>query len=131
MDEPVLIGSTFAGRYRILELVGDGGMGQVFRAVQLSTGETVALKLLHAEFSGIDQVVQRFEREAKLTTKLSHPNIVETVDFGEANGRLFLAMEFVPGTSLAQMIERAHTGAGQRLTVKRTMTVMRPLLRRA
>ena len=128
MDEPALIGSTFAGRYRILEPVGDGAMGQVFRAELLSTGETVALKLLHAEFSGIDQVVQRFEREAKLTTKLSHPNIVKTLDFGESNGRLFLAMEFAPGRSLAKMIEHAHTGAGGRLSVGRTMTIMRPIL---
>jgi serine/threonine-protein kinase len=128
VDEASLIGSTFAGRYRILELVGDGGMGQVFRAEQLSTGRTVALKLLHPEFSGVEEVVRRFEREAKVTTELSHPNIVKTVDFGESNGHLFLAMEFLPGRSLAQVIEHGHTGTGERLTVKRMMTVMRPIL---
>ena len=81
-------------------------MGQVFRAERLATGQTVAIKLLHPEFSGVEQVVQRFEREAKVTTQLSHPNIVKMFEFGEWNGRLFLAMEFLPGTSLAQLIER-------------------------
>ena len=103
-------------------------MGLVFRAEQLATGQTVALKLLHPEFVGVEQVVQRFEREAKVTTQLSHPHIVKVVEFGQCNGRLFLAMEFLEGTPLASLIERGGKERGRRLSVKRTLAIMRPVL---
>src|SRR5688572_26027518 len=102
-------------------------MGQVFRAARLSTGETVALKLLHPELSGVDEVVRRFELEARLTTQLAHPNIVKVVEFGTCNGRLFLAMELLSGTSLGQLTKRRGT-AGSRFTVKRTLSIIGPVL---
>ena len=79
MTEASLIGSTFGDRFRILGAIGEGGMGLVLRAEQLATGQTVALKLLHPEFAGVEQVAQRFEREAKVSTQLSHPHIVKVV----------------------------------------------------
>src|SRR5215831_12362190 len=106
VDEASLIGSSLGDRYRLLEVIGEGGMGRVFRAEQLATGQLVAVKLLHAEYADVDQVVQRFEREAKVTTRLSHPHIVKVVEFGKWNGRLFLAMELITGQSLADVIER-------------------------
>ena len=127
MNDTSLIGCNLGDRYRLLELIGDGGMGQVFRAERLATGHIVAIKLLHSEFSAVEQVVRRFEREAKVTTRLSHPNIVKMFEFGEWNGRLFLAMELLPGTSLAQLIKSPDTVAS-RFTVKRTMAIIAPVL---
>jgi serine/threonine protein kinase len=128
VDDSSLIGSTLGDRYRLLDVIGEGGMGRVFRAEQLATGQTVALKLLHPEFSDVDQVVQRFVREGKVTTQLSHPNVVQIVEFGEWNGRLFLAMELLAGKSLAALIQRDTTGAGRRMTLKRTMEIIGPVL---
>ena len=59
-------------------------MGRVYRAVQLATGQAVALKLLHPDVASDAQIVQRFQREAKLTTELSHPHIVKVIEFGES-----------------------------------------------
>jgi serine/threonine-protein kinase len=127
-ENPALVGSTLADRFRLLGVIGEGGMGQVFRAEQLGTGETVALKLLHPEFSGVDQAVQRFQREGLVTTQLSHPNIVKFVEFGEWNGRLYLAMELLAGKSLAELLARDASGVGRRMTLRRTMEIMRPVL---
>jgi len=128
VDEGSLIGRSLDGRYRLLERIGDGGMGQVFRAEQLATGRTVALKLLHSQFTGVAEVVQRFEREAKVTTHLSHPHIVKTVEFGKWEGRLYLAMEFLAGQSLAALLDATSGKNGQRMTIKRTIAIMRPVL---
>jgi serine/threonine protein kinase len=127
VDELALVGSTLADRFRLLEVIGEGGMGQVFRAEKVDPGEAVALKLLHPEFSGVDQAVQRFQREGTVTTQLSHPHIVKFVEFGQWNGRLYLAMELLAGKSLAELIARDRDGAGKRMTVRRTTDVMRPV----
>ena len=126
MNDTSLIGSTLGERYRLLEIIGEGGMGRVYRAAQLATGQPVAVKLLHPEFADVEQVVQRFEREAKVMTQLAHPHIVKVIEFGEWKGRLFLAMELLGGKSLADLIERSK--GGRRLTVKRALAIMRPVL---
>src|SRR6185312_2814634 len=105
VNEASLIGRNVGDRYRLLEVIGDGGMGRVFRAEQLTTGRTVALKLLHSQFCGVAEVVQRFEREAEVTRQLSHPHIVKVVEFGEWEGRLYLATEFLAGRSLASLLD--------------------------
>jgi serine/threonine-protein kinase len=128
VNEASLVGSTFGDRYRILGVIGEGGMGLVFRAERLATGQIVALKLLHPESAGDDQIVQRFEREAKVTSQLSHPHIVKVVEFGQCNERLFLATELLEGTPLATLIERPGKARGRRLSVKRTLAIMRPVL---
>jgi len=109
-------------------MIGDGGMGQVFRAEQLATGRTVALKVLHSQLTGVAEIAQRFERESKVTTHLSHPHIVKTVEFGQWEGRLYLAMEFVAGQSLAALLAAAAGNQGRRMTIKRTIAIMRPVL---
>jgi serine/threonine protein kinase len=126
VNDTSLIGSTLGDRYRLLEVIGEGGMGRVYRAAQLATGQPVAVKLLHPEFADVEQVVQRFEREAKVMTELAHPHIVKVIEFGEWKGRLFLAMELLGGKSLADLIERSK--GGRRLTVKRALAIMRPVL---
>lgn len=128
MDDATLIGSTLGNRYRLLEAIGEGGMGRVYRAAELATGKSVAIKLLHAEFVGDDQVVQRFEREAKVMTELSHPHIAKVIELGEWNGRLFLAMELLAGKTLADVIARDARRSGGRLTLKRTLAIIRPVL---
>jgi eukaryotic-like serine/threonine-protein kinase len=109
-------------------MIGDGGMGQVFRAEQLATGRSVAIKLLHSQFTGVADVVQRFEREAKVTTDLSHPHIIKTVEFGQWEDRLYLAMEFLAGQSLATLLDASPGDNGHRMTIKRTIALMRPVL---
>jgi serine/threonine-protein kinase len=76
----------------------------------------------------VAEIVQRFEREAKVTTRLSHPHIAKTVEFGQWEGRLYLAMEFLAGQSLAALLDAARGNSGQRMTIKRTIAIMRPVL---
>jgi len=123
-----LTGSNLAGRYRLLQTIGEGGMGRIYRAEQIATGQPVAVKLLHPEFANDQQLVQRFEREAAVTTQLSHSNIVKVIEFGEWNGHLFLAMEMLPGKSLRDLIDRGGAKGRRRLSVKRTLAIMRPVL---
>jgi len=96
--------TVLAGRYRILECLGTGGSGSVYRATHEVTGQVSAVKLLNVEASQDPRWRGRFEREARTLARLEHPGIVQLRDFGEADGRLFLVMEFCPGGSLAQRI---------------------------
>jgi len=128
VDEASLAGSTLDERYRLLDVIGEGGMVRGYRALQLATGQTVALKLLHPDVASDAQVVQRFKREAKLMAELSHPQIVKVIEFGDLDGQLFLAMEMITGKSLASMIERGGSARGRRLSVKRTLAIMGPVL---
>jgi serine/threonine protein kinase len=128
VQEESLIGSTIDDRYRLLEVIGEGGIGRVYRAETIATGEPVAVKLLHSEFADVDQIVKRFEREAQVTIQLSHPNIVNVIEFGKWNERLFLAMELIAGKSLGEVIERDGGGKGRPLPVKRTLAIIRPVL---
>ena len=102
-----LSGREIAGRYRLLQLLGAGGMGAVYRAEQISLKREVALKLLKSELSADPALVQRFNIEAKLAAKLSHPNTVTMFDFGQdTDGTLFIVMELVSGQSLRELLGR-------------------------
>jgi len=125
-DEASIIGSVFASRFRLLEVIGDGGMGRVYRAEEIGPGKPVAVKLLHPEFAGVDQVVLRFEREATVMKELSHPSITKVIEFGECNGRLYLAMELLSGKALADMIGDGIK-TGRPLSIKRTIAIMSPV----
>lgn len=93
----------FADRYRIDGLLGEGGMGQVFRAKQLALNRDVALKIIKAAFVGEREV--RFSREAQLLSRLDHRGCVRIVDYGRSGKYLFIAMELVEGKSLRQAID--------------------------
>ncbi len=97
--------STF-GRYEILDKLGEGAMGVVYRAQDSAIGRPVALKMLNAEFGGEQELVQRFMREAETIGRLSHPNIVTVFDMGDAEGRLYMAMELLEGEDMRSLIER-------------------------
>ena len=100
-----LIGSVL-GDFEVEGLLGRGGMGEVYRARQLSLGRTVALKVLKPEMVRDPTSRARLEAEASAAARLSHPNIVHVYAFGEADGHAFLAMEFVPGSNLRAALER-------------------------
>lgn len=98
-------GDVVADRYEIVEELGRGAYGVVYRAVQLGIGRDVAIKTLLPDTKVGSEEQQRFEREAMLISRLNHPNIVTLFDYGEHQGVLFMAMEFVAGRNLKDVIE--------------------------
>src|SRR5689334_15917378 len=92
------------GPYLLLEPLGTGGMGQVFKARHGPLGRVVVLKFIHPERLAHPDVVRRFRREAQAAARLSHPNIVTTHDAGEVRGQHFLAMEHLEGSDLARLL---------------------------
>jgi serine/threonine-protein kinase len=101
------IGTTVAGRYRLERLLGEGGMGEVYVAVQEPLGRKVAVKLIRARLAEHSAAGRRFEREARSLASLAHPNIVTLFDFGRTDdGEMYMAMELLPGESLRQRLER-------------------------
>jgi serine/threonine-protein kinase len=92
--------------YRLIRKIGEGGMGHIYEARQLSLDRRVAIKILPLEMVGDEAVVKRFEREAKATAKLSHEHIVPVYDFGKIPGEYFMVMEFIDGWNLEQVIDK-------------------------
>jgi serine/threonine-protein kinase len=101
------IGQVFAGRYEILEVIGVGGMGKVYRARDRQLDDVVALKTIRRDAIGAGPaVMERFKQELKLARKATHRNILRMHDFGEASGIQYLTMEYVHGITLREMIKR-------------------------
>jgi beta-lactam-binding protein with PASTA domain/predicted Ser/Thr protein kinase len=99
-----LIGTVFDGRYRIVRKLGAGGMADVYLAEDQELGRRVAIKILNDRHAADDSFIERFRREAKNAAGLSHPNIVSIYDRGEAEGTYYIAMEFLDGRSLKELI---------------------------
>ena len=99
-----LIGNVFDGRYRIERKLGTGGMADVYLAEDQELGRRVAIKILNDRHAADDQFVERFRREAKNAAGLSHPNIVSVYDRGTAEGTYYIAMEYLDGRSLKELI---------------------------
>ena len=107
MEDLLIPGSQFAERYRIEGVIGEGGFGAVYGAIQLATGREVALKVMHTKLAKSDAEVKRFVREAEFVSRIKHPNIVEIVDFGHSqDARAFLALELLQGEALDQQMKR-------------------------
>jgi serine/threonine protein kinase len=100
-----LIGRTIAGRYSLVRLLGDGGMGAVYKAEDNVLRRFVALKLLHPAAAANPAAVERFLREAQAAASIGHPNIIDILDFGEADGKPYLVMEYLRGRSLADVLQ--------------------------
>ncbi|HEY2161795.1 MAG TPA: Stk1 family PASTA domain-containing Ser/Thr kinase [Solirubrobacteraceae bacterium] len=100
----VAAGTVVDGRYKVLSRLGSGGMADVFLAEDDQLGRKVALKLLHRRFSEDPGFVERFRREAQAAAGLQHPNVVSVYDRGAYDGTYYIAMEYVPGRSLKQLI---------------------------
>lgn len=100
-------GSAFAGRYRIIEELGKGGMGVVYRALDKEVEEEVALKLLNPEVASEERTIRRFRNELKLARKISHKNVCRMYDIRQAEGIYYIVMEYVPGEDLKSLISKA------------------------
>ncbi len=115
----LLRGSTFANRYDVLEELGRGGMGRVYKVFDKRIKDEVALKLLRPDIADDPQVVERFSNELKFARKIVHKNVGRMYDLGEAEGVLYITMEFVPGEDLKAFIKRA----GQ-LSIGKTIAIV-------
>jgi eukaryotic-like serine/threonine-protein kinase len=98
-----VVGELIAGRYELEKLVGSGGMSNVFRAHDRLLERTVAIKILHEQYTRDDDYVERFRREARAAARLAHPNIVTVIDRGEQDGRQFIVFEYIDGQNLKEL----------------------------
>ena len=101
-----MVGELIAGRYELEKLVGSGGMSNVFRAHDRLLERTVALKILHEQYTRDEDYVERFRREARAVAQLAHPNIVTVIDRGEQEGRQFIVFEYIDGENLKELSNR-------------------------
>lgn len=101
-----LPGRLLAGRYRIIALLGKGGMGEVYRADDLTLGQPVALKFLPDEAVRDQGLLERFKNEVRIARRVSHPNVCRVYDVGDVEGHTFFTMEYVDGEDLASLLRR-------------------------
>jgi len=107
VSQDPFVGRVIDGRYEIQARIGEGGMGVVYKARQISIDRIIALKMLNQQVAGDQTWVQRFYNEAKACSRLQHPNTIRMFDFGQTqDGRLFMTMEFLDGVSLRDALQR-------------------------
>ena len=116
MSRPPQPGDLIADRYELEELVGSGGMSDVFRARDNQLDRRVAIKILHERYAGDPEYLTRFRTEARSVARLSHPNIVTVIDRGDDDGRQFIVFEHVDGENLKELVRRSG-----RLPVRRAI----------
>jgi len=104
--EELTTGSTFAGRYQIIEELGKGGMGKVYKAQDTEIKEKVALKLLKPEIAADKKTIERFQNELRFARKISHRNVCRMYDLNKEEGSYYITMEYVPGEDLKSSIIR-------------------------
>ncbi len=120
-----LLGTTVAGRYKVIKLLGEGGMGQVYLAEHTAIEKRIALKVLRAEYAHKGEIVTRFQQEAISASRIKHPNVLDVFDFGQLeNGCFYLAMEFLEGNDLADELQRARV-----LTAPRALPIAMQICR--
>lgn len=105
--EELTTGSTFAGRYRIIEELGKGGMGKVYKALDTEINEKVALKLIKSEIASDQKTIERFRSELKFARKIRHKNVCQMYDLNKEEGAYYITMEYVSGEDLKSFIRRA------------------------
>src|SRR4030095_4295067 len=98
-----MVGSTL-GNYKVLEKLGEGGQGTVYKAIDSKLGRTIVIKVLPAELTAKEANLKRFEREARLASALDHPNICTIFDLNEINGIHFIAMQYIEGRNVRQLV---------------------------
>src|SRR5258706_16416747 len=120
LSDQIAEGTEVAGRYRILSLVGQGGMGTVYRAEHLHLRKVFALKVLQLRNIDRPEVAARFEREAIAAARIEHPNVVPATDFGRLpDGAFFLVLEFVKGRDLRSELNSGAMGVARALGIMR------------
>src|SRR5207244_8106733 len=115
-------GDDFGPRYRIESLIGEGGMGKVYKAYDKELDRIVALKLVRSELAGDPGSMQRFKQELLLASKISHKNILRIHDLGDVEGTKFISMAYIEGEDLHQHLKREG-----RLPVDRSIAIARQL----
>jgi serine/threonine protein kinase/Flp pilus assembly protein TadD len=116
-------GATFARRYQVIEELGHGGMGRVYKVFDTDIKEKIALKLLRPELALDKETVERFSNELKLARKISHRNVCRMFDMGKAEGTTFITMEFVPGEDLKKLIRKmGQIGAGRAVSIAKQVS---------
>jgi adenylate cyclase len=115
----LLPGNLFAGRYQVIKELGKGGMGKVYLVLDKEIHERIALKILNPEIAVDENTVERFRNELKFSRKIAHRNVCRIFDLGEREGFKYITMEFVPGESLRDVIERLG-----KLSVKKTLSLI-------
>ncbi|WP_256176915.1 Stk1 family PASTA domain-containing Ser/Thr kinase [Kitasatospora aureofaciens] len=118
-----LIGTLLDGRYRVEQRIATGGMSTVYKGTDTRLDRVLALKVMHPDLAGDEGFTARFIREAKAVARLSHPNVVNVFDQGADGGNVFLAMEYVPGRTLRDLLR--DRGA---LSVRAALDVLEPVL---
>ena len=121
-----VIGRVFDDRYEVIKKVGSGGMADVYMAKDRVLNRQVALKILASQYANDIEFVERFRREAAAAASLNHPNIVQVYDKGEAEGTYYIAMEFLPGRSLKDIILK-HAPLGTDLVVSVSRQIVEAL----
>jgi serine/threonine-protein kinase len=101
-----IIANRTIANYRLVEIRGTGGMANIYKAIQLSLDRPVALKIMHPHFHTNEAFIARFEKEAKRAAMLQHENIVSIIDYGCDNGEYYIAMEYIDGTNLSDIIRK-------------------------
>ena len=115
-------GTTFAGRYRIIEELGVGGMGRVYKVLDREVGEKIALKLLRPEIAARGDMIRRFREELRLARRVGHKNVCRMFDLGSFEGTFFITMEYVDGEDLKRFLRRSG-----RLTVGKAVAIARQI----
>ena len=114
-DADPLLNQVIGGRYHLQSLLGRGGMGAVYKAVQLDLNRTLAIKVLRQSLAFDSDQTERFRREAWAMTRFTHPNSVTVFDFGEWNGHLYLVLEWLDGVSLRELIDEEGVVGNERI----------------
>src|ERR671932_974346 len=117
-------GTVVDSRYRVQRRIGSGGMADVYLADDAQLGREVALKVLHRRFSRDREFVERFRREASAAAGLQHPNVVSVFDRGEWDGTYYIAMEYLPGRTLKQLV-RDHGALDPALAVSLIVQILK------
>jgi serine/threonine protein kinase len=107
--EDLTTGSTFAGRYQIIEELGKGGMGKVYKVLDKEVNAKVALKLIKPEIASDSKTIERFRNELKVARDIAHKNVCRMYDLGKKEGAYYITMEYVPGEDLKSFIRRSGT----------------------
>ncbi|NQT80110.1 MAG: protein kinase [Candidatus Aminicenantes bacterium] len=116
------VGSIFAGRYQIIEEIGRGGMGRVYKVLDKDIDEKVALKLLNPEIASDEKTIKRFRNELKFARKITHKNVCRMYDLNEKEGTPYITMEYVPGEDLKSSIRRM-----EQLTIGKAVSIAKQI----
>jgi len=117
-------GTVLANRYEVLKMLGEGGMGAVYKARDIELDRTIALKVIRPELASKPDILQRFKQELILARQVTDRNVIRIFDMGESNGIKFITMEYVEGESLYEILSRQG-----KLPVKEALEIIRQMLR--